>query len=351
MSDTSNVDDQHQPEGVSEEFSADDAKLWAELTGEAVGEADPTPGEGADPDAGTQQDSQDQQNTSDANDGDGQADGESDGGADGAQPSDADAGSDKAKAEDIWANAPPELRAAYEAERAAKAELDKRLRGQDQKIRQLTARQRSSTPEAKRNDAGKAAGSGTDEAAFNSDKFKRAKEDYPEIVEAFEDVLRAQGKQIGEVAETVQSYSTADQDRTFTENHYKVEERHPGYEDMASKPEFGAWLETQPQGIIDMAIRNGRNVADPAETILILDMYKAHIGSAEAGAPKAGSGGGQGANPSGKRQRQQESADVGPRTTSPRMTSSGEPGPNATEEEIWAFESKRADKDLRGAAA
>lgn len=184
--------------------------------------------------------------------------------------------------DDIWANADPRLREAFEAERTKAVKVEQQLRTQDGRLssaqRQLNQLKQQLAP---KRDAEGAANEG-EEAKTKEERRKQLREEYPDVAAPLLDDL-------AELQETVKALTA--QTHTSLENEASVLvereeqrliERHPDWTEYGqhgkSNKEFVDWVMQQPRYVIDAVERNGSEIVDSVEVSDILDRFKRETG-------------------------------------------------------------------------
>ena len=186
-------------------------------------------------------------------------------------------------APDIWANASPELRAAYEQSVAERKRL-----GQDQAhLRQvLGSRNRELEELRQRLAAPQGAASGQD-AGNDDPEIQSLMDEYPEIAAPLVKRLKVMEERMARTSETLQSVAQERTSATLAQIEQDVRSRFADYDQVLGQngAAFKAWLDVQPRHIREAAERNGRTIVDAAETIDVLDRFYAHIGRGSGAEP------------------------------------------------------------------
>ncbi len=314
----------------------EDAALWAEFDADETGKA---PDEGADGDGANWQPegADDATSGTDGNvhDGDGAKNEDKDAApsdagdqdatnaADGSQPDDM-SGTDasQTQADDIWASATPEQRAAVEAahksEQGLREQLDRRLR----EINRLKSRQAADAP------APTEAGGKATAAYLETDDWKAFAEEYPEVagplggvIGNLQSVIDKQGKELSAIGNDRRQEALDEQATLLTQKHgdwMQVVTEDPAH--------FAGWLDSQPRHVREAFARNKEQIVDAEEAADVVGRFKAFRqaygqqqsgngdGQASAtersdGSDAGGNGNDQASPPlSGKRKRQLDSA-------------------------------------------
>lgn len=239
---------------------------------------------------------------------------------------------------DIWANATPEQKAAYDALVSDRAKLEQKARSAegratahqrkiDELYRQMQPRDNS--VEARLQQA--------------RTKLVAAESDYPEYINPVAQVLDAVNENINQLSAAEQRRREAAQAELaeiVQDEEAKLAEVHPDWQDVLSKhggPQFAAWVEDQPRRYRDAFVRNANAIVDSASVAEFIGAYKAHLGIVPATAPAAPPLATQ-PNPLTDRRARQLAATASPTASARRPTVSGIPE-EGDPAEIWnAFE-------------
>ena len=228
---------------------------------------------------------------------------EDSGDGEGEGESSSDANDGAASAEDIWANAPSELRAAFDAEksRASRAEQEAvASRGRISSLQTHLDTLTGAAPE-QGDKAGAAETSSeaedSQDSPFETEKWKTLRDEFGDIVEPIEEVLsplvaelrdvKAENRRLREGMQTIgedRLYSRAQQAEE------QVREVHPDLDDALTSDEFTAWAKAAPAYIQQGIQRNAKAIVDAAEATDIVARFKADTGYGSNGGEGDGSG-------------------------------------------------------------
>lgn len=178
---------------------------------------------------------------------------------------------------DIWANAPAELREAYERDRAQwnhrLSSTQGRLSAADRELARLR-KESGNQPTAQ---GGQPSGQAPANSLDDDEEIKRFQEEYGEIAGPVMKLLKAQADKIAQleapVAEVAQHRAIEAQASEFT----KFATAHPDWEQYVNDARYASWLEQQPKAIRDAAQR-AINIEDGQEAAWLLGQFKASIG-------------------------------------------------------------------------
>lgn len=102
-----------------------------------------------------------------------------------------------------------------------------------------------------------------------SEKFRKLREDFPEIAEALEEELESRIKRVrGEVVESVEPIKQDFQKKAQAEAEDAVEQAHAGWRDTVKTTEFSTWFADQPEGVKELA-----NSTNPNDAITLLNYF------------------------------------------------------------------------------
>jgi hypothetical protein len=246
-----------------------DEEIWAEITKDEVKDAAPTKdtGEVVSHDfAETSTEAKEDGKTA-PSDG---ADKQEPVAAKGTEPKPAEAPKDK----DIWADAPPELRAAHEAEVAAAKKVANDAKANAGRIRKQFEDLKAS------------ASRGADTPKVG-DTLDQSLADFPEIAKPVKDALAPIAKQLETLTASEQARTAALNDEVV--QHVKsqqelLEASHPGWEQELAGPKgkvFYDWLQDQPKRRRDIFETNREHIFDGPGAIELMDAFKSAIAAAE----------------------------------------------------------------------
>jgi hypothetical protein len=190
------------------------------------------------------------------------------------------------QSDDIWANAPPEVREAYQREQALwqhrLASTTGRLSAADRELARLR-KERETAPQ------GQQAGNEGQPAAqadspFASEKIKKLKEEYGEIADPILGLIEDQARELAALKAPVAEVA---QQRDNTLREREIETfigAHPDWERYVNDERYLPWLDAQPKAVQEAAQR-AINVEDGQEAAWLLGQFKAFV-SASAPAPQ-----------------------------------------------------------------
>lgn len=191
-------------------------------------------------------------------------------------PADGQAPTDQQPSDDIWANAPPELRAAYEASLNQAKELETKLTRQngrvsalDRQLNQIRNQQNGQGQPKPDTDVSK---------LLETDKFKQFREEYPEIADPITEVLSVAAERLKDVSTVVDSQNQAHEENILNEQLGIFQSDHPDWTQYAEDPRWNDWVASQPRHIREAAARNREFIVDGSEASDVLSRFKQEHG-------------------------------------------------------------------------
>lgn len=326
----------------AEQASADEATYWAEMEQEETrkqSEAQPTDQGAADEAFEGESDQSDQGADPDGT------------GTDKDQTTEkpAEQARDEAGKSDVWANAPPELREAYQElqRKATNLEHDlTRHRGTVSTLHRKLAQLEQSAPKQTQHQpqeqsrGQERAGDGK-APPDRQQRLKQLREEYPELAEPLIDYISELEQKVADVSgigETVKQLQTVEQSREqayISQQEHTLSQTHPDWQPILQQngATFQAWIEDQPKAIREAAMRNANQIVDAQAAADVIGRFKQHLGVASSPSQQADE-----ANPkpklNDKRQRQMNALATPPSGRG-RPVATGIPE-DASPEDIWA---------------
>lgn len=263
----------------------------------------------------------------------------------------ADAGKSE-DAPDIWANASPEQKLAFEEAQKRASELEHRLRSDDGRVSSLQRKINRLQEDLKSREPEKGNRNETATEALG-----RLKSEYPELADMLNPVLDsvrgdvtalsdAEKKRLETTRRDLQE-SQSELANIATSNAREVETTHPGYEQFLAdnREAFVAWVDDQPRAIREAAYANAEYVANPAAAIEVINRFKAHINPpAEDTGKQPDNDAGTQTQPLNDRRKRQLDASASPQRSARRPATSGVPD-TEDEQAIWdAYEAQESAK-------
>lgn len=203
----------------------------------------------------------------------------------------AQAAADPQAEPDPWATAPPDLKAAHDAQVKAleTATTEHARRSIEGRIASYTRRLKERNEAASSRPA-----PAQDEQA--ADPFTELAADYPEIAKPLEQKLAPITERLSRFEANERSRQEAadvQMDAELKANEVMLEERHPGWDEFLRKngPAFGAWIVDQPLALRQAFITNQDAILDPYSAIETLDAFKDFVAAQQppaGGTPPAG---------------------------------------------------------------
>lgn len=169
------------------------------------------------------------------------------------------------------------------------------------------------------------------------DRMKQLREDFPDVAEPLlEEIERMRGEHSAEL-KAIRAAQGAQQEATYRAEAAKLETAHPGYQDFYGqhKDAIHAWADTEaPVRVRDALYANLKELVNAEAAAEALTLFKRHAGIETPG--ETPPDGGKDKSLTARRERQKAAA-ASPRTPSPRLRSTGEPGQSATKQEWWDY--------------
>lgn len=171
---------------------------------------------------------------------------------------------------DIWADAPPALKAAYEAEQARAARLEATAQSHARSASQLG---RSLAELEAKLPKGKAAPAGESDEDREA-RYTKLREEYPDSVAPLLDdiaTIRAELAEVRGAAAGIQQERTeADAIAQYT----ILDGRHPNWRQDVVSQNYVDWAQSQPAPVLEAIQRNAQQLSDGATAAWVLDQWK-----------------------------------------------------------------------------
>lgn len=175
---------------------------------------------------------------------------------------------------DIWANAPEELKTAFNALKSDKERLEHRLRSDDGRVSTLQ-RQRDEARKALA-EVTKASEQEDIRAYMESDEWKKVKADYGEdlapLFKSFERLVDDNQR----LSERFTQLDADQAEQQEAENFKTLAEKAPDYVALLQRDDFGPWLTSQPSHIQEAFEQNRKRLVDPFAAADVISRFRAH---------------------------------------------------------------------------
>ena len=216
------------------------------------------------------------------------------------------AGSDEAD-DSIWAGAPAELRAAFERERAGRAQAENVIRSNNarwssaqRELNVIRAQQAQARP-ALHGDAaqvshgaGRGLGDGGSDPGWDpaerDEELLRVGDEYPDIAMPLIEVIADLRAQVAELStdasrrrELEQSQAELALREQLAGEEQALARDHPDWDSVVRSQDFADWAMAQPRMVHEALLRNGDGIVDGAEASKILADFKRDAGSGTLG--------------------------------------------------------------------
>lgn len=217
------------------------------------------------------------------------------------------AGSDEAD-DSLWAGAPAELRAAFERERAGRAQAENTIRSNNARWssaqRELNVIRAQQARPASHGDAApgrsRRGDDGSDfgwDAAERDEELLRVGDEYPDIAMPLIEVIADLRAQVSELStdasrrrELEQSQAELALQEQLAGEEQALARDHPDWSEVVKSQDFADWAMAQPRMVHEALLRNGDGIVDGAEASKILGDFKRDLGSESRGSGTSGSG-------------------------------------------------------------
>lgn len=179
--------------------------------------------------------------------------------------------------DDIWANAPDELRSAFLETKSRADRLEHRVKSDEGRISRF---QRERDELRKQLGAVNSVAEQEDpEAYLASDEWKKLKSEYEGDLGAAFKLLETLAARDKANEARLSQLTQARSESTHEQNVSWLNETAPGWIELFDRDDFNPWLRSQPQGVRDMLDRNMNGLVDPAEVKVVYDLFRADIGA------------------------------------------------------------------------
>lgn len=211
--------------------------------------------------------------------------------------------------DDIWKNAPPELRAAREKE-LRDAELryrssQGRVSALDRELARLRSQNQSQPGQQQERQAEEQPSANSKaEPSAKEKKLAELREEYPDLAEP---ILDDMAEMRAELAELKKGYGAIEQERVSAAVQGQQDmliAKHPDYLTVAADERFGGWLQSAPLAIQQAFLRNSEKIVDAEDAALVIGMFKNEMGIGATGQQASPQPSAQQPAPSQRRQRQ-----------------------------------------------
>lgn len=187
--------------------------------------------------------------------------------------------------DDIWANAPAELRDAFEKQQR---DWDLRLRSANGRVsafqRQLSQIQQNPTQQPAQQQetnqqqepqAQAPAKAGID---LKDPKYQQMREDFPEVAGPLLDLVENLASRLERVDKTAGAFEQQQTSQFFAAQEQTLAQAHPDWQAAATDDRFTGWLQTQPPSIQDAFARNHDAIVNGQDAALVIGMFKQAVG-------------------------------------------------------------------------
>lgn len=184
---------------------------------------------------------------------------------------------------DMWANAPDDLKAAYQAAIQERDRLEHQRRSDEGRVSRY---QRERDAVVQRLAPLVTASKQEDPSAYiKSEDWRKAKEEYGSDLGPLFRAFEAMTEQNSALQQHVGLIAEDRADQYFQQVEAKVTERAPDWPSLMSDPAFPAWAQTQPRYVQEVLSRNMERFVDPDEVTMVFEQFRASRQQNEPTAP------------------------------------------------------------------
>lgn len=177
--------------------------------------------------------------------------------------------------DDLWANADPRLKAAFEQAEQARAQAEHQARSNGGRAGQLAKRLKELEAAL-----GEKADSPENQKPDRKSQLEQAREEYPEATGALVEELLDIRQELQELKGSRQADTANDLDSILAEQPTQLTELHPDWGTLVLSPEFVAWRDdpnTPPVVKRIILEENAEQIVNAADCAFVLDLYKAGL--------------------------------------------------------------------------
>ncbi len=171
------------------------------------------------------------------------------------------AASDDAAAEDIWKDATPAQRAAFEAAQHENRSHRGRTSALDRKLNATSAATPHQAPSPE-----------------DVEKWEQFKAEYPEVAgpmeQRFESRLTRLETENAELRTQVTGITDDQIQDAINDQEALLGQRHPDWEQLTASDDFSTWLPNQPRYVQEGFARNGKAIVDGQEAASLINLFK-----------------------------------------------------------------------------
>lgn len=187
------------------------------------------------------------------------------------QPAAAETPAPEVKADDLWKDAPAELREAHEREVAARVSAEQAARTQSGRLSKTQLQLNDLKANlASQRDPGAAP---KEEAEDRETRRAQLREEYPDSVGPVLDDLVNLETEIREIRAGQTAQAASETETLLQEQTAALESVHPTFRDDVAKPAFVTWALQQPDYVQDAIRANAKQIVDGASAADILTRY------------------------------------------------------------------------------
>ncbi len=186
--------------------------------------------------------------------------------------------------DDIWSNAPPELKDAYEkAQRDAELRVrsaNGRVLSMQRQIEALSRQQQGGDQQGQQPEQSEK----SDPSALDA-ALQKLQEDYPELAAPLSQIINGQKAEIARqnemlarLSQGVQTFEQSQAAQAVAAQEHFLTQQHPDWQQVAADERFAGWLQDQPLAIQQAMHRNFNNIVDGRDAALVIGSFKRDMG-------------------------------------------------------------------------
>lgn len=181
-----------------------------------------------------------------------------------------------AASDDIWANAPPEIRTAHEA---AMRDMELRYRSANGRVAALQRQlEQRTAPQAVPQQQPAGQDQNGQQPSEQEARLRALAEDYPDLAGPILGELSELRKQLASVSTAAVSFEQQQTQAFVTQQEQVLTQQHPDWQQVASDERFRGWLDTQPRAVREAFARNEQHIIDGQDAALVIGSFKQAVG-------------------------------------------------------------------------
>lgn len=191
---------------------------------------------------------------------------------------DADEASRGETSDDLWANAPAQLREAFQASETARRKAENLVRSNGARAAQAQNELNALKAALKSQQDASGATEEGEEASDPKERLKQLREEYPDVAAPILDQMAKLEEQVSKL-----TARHASQEETATADFYAeqlttLQEQHDDIADIVASPDYAEWVSQQIPAIQNIVAQNASQVVNAAECAFVFDLFKQQTG-------------------------------------------------------------------------